>query len=226
METISKDDLKHRAKQKRRFVLYGVMSLILAVILYGAYIVISSVPSRDSVTLSEPVNDSDWSVGPKDAKVTILEYSDLQCPACGFYAPIVDANIKAFASQSVRFVYRHFPLAQHKHARLAATYAESAGRQGKFFEMIKVIFEGQRDWGNSDDPTTIFDKYALNIGLNMSRLGVDLKDPAIAKDIEADLISGTRSGVSSTPSFFINGKAVDFKPNNEFIKNTIESYLR
>lgn len=223
---ISKDELKKQAKRRRRFVLYGVCLIIFAIIFYGGYIVVSSVPSKDNITLTEPVSDIDWSIGPKDAKVTIVEYSDLQCPACGFYAPIVESNIKAFASQSVRFVYRHYPLPQHKHARLAAKYAEAAGIQGKFFEMVSIIFENQRNWENLDDPASEFERYANLLGLDVAKLKADISSPVVATEIENDYTSGTKSGVNSTPSFFINGKLVDFKPTNEFIKTTIEKYLK
>lgn len=219
------ENIKKINKQKRRLVIYVVLATVAVVMFYGAYIVVKSVPSKDSIVLSEPANDTDWSIGPKDARVTIVEYSDLQCPACGFYAPIVDDVIKSYASQSVRFVYRHFPLPQHKHARLAAKYAESAGRQGKFFEMTKIIFENQRNWEKLDNAESEFDRYATLIGLDMVKLKNDINNPEIAQKIENDYISGTKSGVSSTPSFFINGKIVDFKPTNESIKSTIEKYL-
>jgi NhaA family Na+:H+ antiporter len=152
-------------------------------------------------TLSPPVDvDHDHVRGAADAPVTLVEYGDFQCPYCGEAYPVVKHLLERFGDQ-LRFVFRHMPLADlHPRAPAAARAAEAAGAQGRFWEMHDRLFEHQLELGDGD-----LRGHAEAIDLDLERFERDLADSALAARVEADLRSGARSGVPSTPRFFVNG---------------------
>jgi protein-disulfide isomerase len=150
--------------------------------------------------LTPPVSALDHIAGPDDAPVTLVEYGDFECPYCGMAHPIVQAAQRELGSQ-LRFVFRHFPLAEaHPHARLAAQAAEAAGAQGRFWEMHDMLFEHQ-------DALEVEDLvgYAKSLGLDTAKFARDLESGKYAKKPRDDFRSGVRSGVNGTPTFFVNG---------------------
>lgn len=147
-----------------------------------------------------PVSDRDHILGPETASVTLVEYGDYECPYCGLAYPIVKELLRRLGDQ-LRFVFRNFPLTQvHPHAEHAAQAAEAAGRQGKFWEMHDYLFEHQ---DALDDAHLA--QYAIDLNLDLPRFEQDFGDPAIIEHIREDVLSGIRSGVNGTPTFFING---------------------
>jgi Na+:H+ antiporter, NhaA family len=152
-------------------------------------------------TLSPPVDPArDHIRGAADAPVTLVEYGDFQCPYCGEAYPVVKRLLERFGDR-LRFVFRHMPLADlHPRAPAAAQAAEAAGAQGRFWEMHDRLFEHQLELRDSD-----LRGHAEALALDVERFGSDLGDAAHAARIEADLLSGARSGVPSTPRFFVNG---------------------
>ena len=155
---------------------------------------------RRQGTLVVPVSDRDHVQGPPDAPVTLLEYGDYQCPYCGAAHPIVKA-LQRRLGDTMRFAFRHFPLATiHEYAEGAAEAAEAAGAQGKFWPMHDMLFENQ--------PNLDFDSlvaYATELGLDAERFALELENQVHAPRVREDFISGIRSGVNGTPTFFING---------------------
>lgn len=142
----------------------------------------------------------------ESAKVTLVEFGDFQCPACGASHPIVKELISNY-KDDMTFVYRHYPLPMHKNARIAALAAESAGAQGKFFEMENLLFENQKEWSEDGDPLNkFFIKYATDLGLDVKKFEADVKNKTYEKKIEKDQLDGNSVGVASTPTFFINGQ--------------------
>ena len=125
----------------------------------------------------------------------------------------------------VRFAYRHFPLPQHKNAKLAATVAEAAGKQSKFWEMHDLIFQNQSAWSEEKNAAILFAKYAQDLGLDLARFQTDIASDEIKAKIENDYQSGVKAGVNSTPSFFLNGKKMDNPRNYDEFKNAIEQTL-
>jgi protein-disulfide isomerase len=156
-------------------------------------------------TLVPPVDDArDHIQGPPSAPVTLLEYGDYQCPYCGMAYPIVQGLQRALGNQ-LRFVFRNFPLQDsHPHAEHAAEVAESAGAQGKFWEMHDTLFENQEQL---EDRALI--DFAEELGLDRDRVAKDLADGAWAGRVREDFRSGVRSGVNGTPTFFVNGLRYD-----------------
>ncbi|HMI49423.1 MAG TPA: DsbA family protein [Gemmatimonadaceae bacterium] len=160
--------------------------------------------------LKPPVTAKDHAAGPDDAPVTLVEYGDYECPYCGMAHPIVQRAQQQLGSD-LRFVFRHFPLAEaHPHARLAAQAAEAAGAQGKFWEMHDALFEHQDALGGEDILS-----YAQSIGLDIAKFARDLEAPTYAKKVRDDFRSGVRSGVNGTPTFFVNGIRYDGSWANE-----------
>ena len=154
--------------------------------------------------LSPPVGTSDHLDGDTDARVELVEYGDIQCPYCGMAFPILE-RIRRRMSGDLRFVFRHFPLHQiHPEARHAAEAAESAGAQGKFWEMHDTIFQNQ---GALDDTSLVH--YARLAGVDADVVARDLEDGRWTKRVRDDFRSGVRSGVNGTPTFFINGRRYD-----------------
>jgi Na+/H+ antiporter NhaA len=138
--------------------------------------------------------------GPLDAPVTVVEYGDFECPFCGQAEPVVRELLRDFGD--VRYVWRHLPLSDvHPNAQLAAESAEAAANQGAFWEMHDLLFEHQ-DALSADDLMT----YADQLGLDADRFSEELREHAGAPEIAEDVDSADLSGVSGTPTFFINGQ--------------------
>lgn len=149
--------------------------------------------------LTVPVGKHDHIQGKDDAPVTLLEYGDFECPYCGEAYPIVK-RIQQELGDDLRFVFRHFPLSQvHPHALQAAYAAEAAGKQDKFWEMHDMLFEHQNALKNED-----LVRYADTLGLDTKVFIDDFGSPEVAKKVQEDFMSGVRSGVNGTPTFFID----------------------
>jgi protein-disulfide isomerase len=151
-------------------------------------------------TLKVPVTQHDHIKGPANAPVTLVEYGDYECPACGAAYPIVNLVLDHFGPK-LRLVFRHFPLTQvHPNAKPAAESAEFAGAHGRFWEMHDGIYENQ----DRLSPPLLF-ALARALGLSELELRNDLVSEKYASKVKSDFLSGVRSGVNGTPSFFING---------------------
>jgi len=151
--------------------------------------------------LAMPVGPRDHILGPDMAPVTMVEYGDYECPYCGAAHPIVQAIVERLGDD-LRFAFRHFPLAQmHPHAQQAAEAAEAAGAQGKFWEMHDMLYEHQTAL---DGPHLL--TYAAALNLDVERFADELTRRVYADRVREDFMSGVRSGVNGTPTFFINGR--------------------
>lgn len=143
--------------------------------------------------------DDDPARGDANASVTVVEFTDFQCPACAAMHPILDEVLKSYGNK-VRFVVRDFPLTQHEFARKAAEAANAANAQGKFFEYISLLFKNQKAL---DVPS--LKKYASEVGLDRARFDAALDRGVYAAEVEKDVTDGEMYGVGSTPTIFING---------------------
>lgn len=182
-----------------------------------------SQPSSESAAKLPAVSAQDHVKGNAMATSVLIEYSDFQCPACKAYYPVVKKILDELGTK-VQVVYRNYPLSQiHKNARLAASAAEAAGKQGKFWEMHDVLFINQEKWSESGDAKKDFSAYAKAIGLSVEQFTKDLSDKVLQDKIDADLSGGTAAGVQGTPTFFLNGKKLESTPPNyEQFKERIE----
>jgi protein-disulfide isomerase len=139
------------------------------------------------------------------ARVTVEEFSDFQCPACGALEPGLRRVMKDYEDR-VRFVFRNYPLQMHKYAFLASRAAESAGAQGKFWEMHDMLYDNQKEWSDSMEPRVQFDSYATRLGLDVQRFKADMERQDLAERIKADVLRGNSVGVKGTPTVYLNGR--------------------
>jgi protein-disulfide isomerase len=155
-------------------------------------------------TLKTPINKSDHVRGPTTAAITLVEYGDYQCPHCGMAHPIVN-QVQEYFRNSLRFVFRHFPLTEvHPLAGIAAESAEFAGAAGLFWEMHDALFENQ----SILSIPTIF-MIADQLRLPEVLLRNALETGQYTSKVRSDFMGGVRSGVNGTPAFFINGARHD-----------------
>ncbi|WP_428962309.1 DsbA family protein [Micromonospora fluostatini] len=141
-----------------------------------------------------------------DGKVTLVEFLDFECEACGAAYPAVTQILAAYEGR-ITFVVRYFPLPGHPNSGLAARTAQAAANQGRFAEMYALLFENQNAWGHREQPQTeVFLGYARTLGLDVDRFQRDLDDPATAARVARDKADGEAAGVSGTPTFFLNGR--------------------
>ena len=172
------------------------------------------------VGLAEPVSATDHMLGPPHAPVILVEYGDFECPACRRAAPAVDLLLRRFPNK-VSFVFRHFPLeVKHPHALDAAQAAECAGAQGKFWEMHKLLLEHQAHLDRRH-----LRAYAEQIGLDVPRFVAELDDDVYLERIHEHIDGGKRSGVKSTPGFFVNGRVDDVAFGRHRILEATEAAL-
>ena len=208
----------------KRTLFWAVFLIILALILWGLTVAMnkSSVSTTNNLIPPAPVSTSDHILGPSNAPVTMIEYGDFECPACGVYFPLVERLMKE-ASSTVRLVFRHFPLPQHANALITAEASEAASLQGKFWDMYRLIYEHQSDWSNLTDAHDILDSYAGQIGLDMVKFKADLDSAAVKTLIANDQAEGVKIGIEGTPTFFVNGKAITNPQSYEAFKSLIEA---
>jgi Na+/H+ antiporter NhaA len=157
--------------------------------------------SEEIVDLATSVDDDqDHIRGPKDAPVTLVEYGDFECPYCGRAEPIIRELLAGHSE--VRYVFRHLPLTDvHPHAELAAEAAEAAGAQGQFWEMHDQLLANQ----DHLEPRDLI-AHAEELGLDVERFRRDLRKRAFSGRVARDVESAELSGVSGTPTFFVNGR--------------------
>ena len=169
--------------------------------------------------LTVPVDeDRDHIQGPAEAAVTLVEYGDYECPYCGAAYPIVK-EVQARMGDRLRFVFRNFPITtSHPHAEQAAESAEAAAAQDRFWEMHDVLYENQRHLEDEDLRT-----YAEQLGLDVERFGKELAEHAHAARVREDFMSGVRSGVNGTPTFYINGLRHDDSYELETLLDALEA---
>ena len=239
METLTKKEKRELKRQEKlgakernvktrllkRVVIWGAAFLLLGGAVAGVFYLDSAEPSQPALLL-DAVSPTDWTKGGKESKVTLIEYSDFQCPACGHYYPLVKQLAQEFGDK-IQFAYRHFPLPSHKNAELAARAAEAGGAQNKFWEMHDMIFEHQGEWSekSAGDARNIFRQYAEKLGLDTARFESDLDSDAVENKVENDRQSGLRSKVNSTPTFFLNGQKIQNPRSYDEFKSLISEAL-
>ncbi len=176
--------------------------------------------------LTKEGKDATNSANPAQKVVTMVEYADLQCPACKTYQPVVNDLLKAFPEQ-LKLVFKNYPLTQvHPNAMAASVAAEAAAKQGKFYAFVDKAYEKQEEWAGLPDPQSKFEEYVKALGMNVNQFRKDQKDPAIAKLISDQNTEGIQNGVTGTPSFFIDGKKIENPASLEDFKKIISEELK
>lgn len=170
--------------------------------------------------LASPIGPIDHALGPAHAPVTVVEYSDFECPTCKQAAQAVKLLLTRFVNR-VRVIYRHFPVeATHPHALFAAQAAEAAGAQGKFWKMHDLLFENQPRLR----PHQVRG-YAEQLQLDMARYTAEMDDEIYLQLVREHMDGGRRSHVRSAPAFFINGVIQDVSFGMHFLLDGVEAAL-
>ena len=163
--------------------------------------------------------DDDAFKGGKDAKVTIIEFTDYQCPFCGRARPTVNQILDTYGDK-VKYVLRDFPLNFHPYAQKAAEAAECAGEQNKYWDYSKILWENQKALEITD-----LKKYAKQINLDQAKFDQCLDSGKMAEEVQKDEADGSKAGVTGTPSFFINGQMITGARPFEQFKEIIDLEL-
>lgn len=183
---------------------------------------IKAPPSRPTIDYNKvhnlPIGKSVVKGDPK-APVTVVEFSDFQCPYCARLQPTLREVLKAYPKE-VKLVYKHFPLSFHKLAKNAAKASEAAREQGKFWEMHDIIYE---NFNKLTDKS--FDEFATKLGLDMEKFKADYASTKYDKMIQDDINLGRQVGVTGTPSLFMNGKRMQRRSVDDF-KQAIDKIIK
>jgi protein-disulfide isomerase len=172
---------------------------------------------EDPVTI--PVNGSPTR-GPADARITLVEFSDFECPYCSVAVGEVNTIMAAYP-KDIRLIYKQFPLSMHPHASLAAAASLAANQQGKFWQMHDLLFKNSRKLSRENILAL-----AKEIGLDMDKFTADLDSPKYKAVIDKDLADGETAGVYGTPSFFVNGKHYNGPLSLDSIKPILDAELK
>ncbi len=218
------------AKASRRNLL--IIVVVIGFLLVGAFLVSNTGQQQVPVTpftartINAPIGFTPEGFaykGKPDAPVTVVEYGDFQCPACGAFATQIEPALdkRYVETGKVRFIYHDFPLPMHKNAVIAAAAARAAGEQGKYWEMHDLLFTRQRAWSESGNILPILSSYAEAIGLDRVAFDQALKSQKFDAALKAAQDSGVNRGVNSTPTFEVNGRLVD----GSQLEAAIESFL-
>lgn len=164
--------------------------------------------------------------GKKDAPITIVEFSEYQCPYCARYVEETYTQLMAEYGDQIYYIFHDYPLPFHQHAQQTAVAARCAGEQGKYWEYHDLLFEKNEDWSAKTKIEADLKSYAQSLGLNTNQFSTCLNSDKYDQAIKDDLALGAKVGVSGTPTFFINGTMlVGAQPFASF-KRIIEESLR
>lgn len=182
-------------------------SLLIIVVIAVVFSKSSSSSSGEVLDQEKLVANAAHSIGPDDAPITIVEFSDLQCPACRSIQPIIDQVISQYPDK-VRVVFRHFPLSQHIYARPSAQAAIAAQDSGQFWEYSQLLFDRQDKWSEISSLDTLKNTlidYAVELGIDKDAFTAKMNDAETLAQIQSDVDLGREIGISATPTIFVNG---------------------
>lgn len=173
---------------------------------------VTAASNSNTAAAGQLVRPDSPSLGPADARITLVEFYDPECESCAAFAPAVKKILKDYEGK-IRLVTRYMPL--HPNSRTAATFTEAAGEQGKYWEAQEILFEKQSEWGtkhgappdaSAPDINQLFDKYAKELGLDTEKASRAINERRFEAKIERDMKDGQSLGVRRTPTFFVNGR--------------------
>jgi protein-disulfide isomerase len=213
----------------KRILPFVIVALV-ALSAIGGGIVLYRAKKPATLSLTNERSTSDTATlhirGNAKAPVTIDEYGDYECPPCGrLAAPI--SQIEHDFGDKVRLIFHHFPLIVHAHAKEAAYAAEAAALQNKFWEMHDTLYREQAIWAKVPQPRDLFNSYAEKIGLDVERFKKDIDSPPVKERVEKDQSDGTKIGVTSTPTVFVNNKSISMTgpESPKLIREAVEAAL-
>lgn len=206
----------------------GTMVIILGgVALFGKTTGARSTLSANVAPNNMPklVRDDSHKIATESAKLTLVEFGDYQCPACGAAHPIVKKFIEE-NKEKVTLVFRNYPLSSHPNGGIAAEAAEAAAAQNKFWEMHDMLYENQPTWADKKDPLPIFIEYATKLGLDVEKFRQDVSTNAYGNYINRDRQDGDDLGIRATPTFFMNAKKYEGVPSIDTLNKALSEASR
>lgn len=207
----------------KRILLWG--SVILGMFLLVFALAKLGTSTGTTRELSVAIHEEDNKKGATNPTVTLVEYSDFQCPACAQYYPMVKQLASEFPDD-LQVVYRHYPLVQiHKNAQSAAYAAEAAGKQGKFWDMHDMLFNTQNVWSPLENPNEQFEKYAQSLGLNIDTFKADSASKEVRDRVQRDVSGANSMNIGGTPSFFLDGTYIQNPASYESFKKLVEDRI-
>lgn len=220
--------MENRRTQVLVVIGFIVLVVIIAVIAGFSSGGIQKAANTFNATQTAPITSADHTKGPASAKVTLIEYGDFQCPACGAYEPLVEQLEKEYDGR-VEFVFRNFPLYQiHQDAMIAAYAAEAANLQGKYWEMHDKLYATQNDWAQDPADKVVadyFNGYAQSLGLNVQKFDSDIDSQTVKDRVQRDLDSGNTAQVDHTPTFFVNLTQIQNPTSLQDFESTLNAAL-
>ena len=198
--------LHHHLKSTEGKFVSGLSLVVVALFAYYFF----ATKGADTTKVSEiSITKTDHVRGAEAGKVTLVEFGDFQCPACGAYEPLV-RQVTADNKTVLKVVFKHFPLTQiHQNALLGAKAAEAAGLQGKFWEMHDMLYDKQAEWSTGLTARDMIMGYAAALKLDTAKFSTDLNSKVVEDKVMAEQKEGLSIGVEGTPTFFVNGKKID-----------------
>ena len=195
--------------------LLGIAAVLIVGLVVGGMYYLRGQKSEQEAKVAEKakadtsifVRPHSHSLGPADAKVTLVEFLDPECESCRAMYPMTKQILGQYAGK-VRLVVRYMPF--HPNSMYAASALEAAAEQGRFWELLEVLFFNQPRWGSHHDPKPeLIPELAKQIGLDMDKFNRSLNSPAHRTIVETDRTDGQSLGVTGTPSFFVNGRRLE-----------------
>ena len=218
------DQAKDKGRQNTiKWIVIGISSILFLAFFSFLVFLAKSSNSKPAV-----LSDLGQAKGPQNAKITLVEFADFQCPACKAYHPIIKEILSAYDGR-IKFVYKHFPLTSiHANATPAAKAAEAAGQQGKFFKMHDLLYDKQSEWselpgGQAKDK---FISYAEALNIDLEKFNKDYDRNDLEEKITKNQEEGINNGVNATPTFFLNGKKIENPRTIEDFKKIIDQELK
>src|SRR5262249_12026989 len=214
----------------RKGVKAGIVIILAVAVAAGAAVFLSRRPDQSSETNAAPltadIKGGGHFRGPENARVTLVEFGDYQCPSCGAYHPFVKEILNRYPQQ-VRLEFHHFPLVTiHPNSMAASKAVEAAGEQGHYWEMHDAIFEYQAQWADKPDPKPVFAAIANRIGINGTILVQTMDSPRLQERILKDVEQANRVKIQAVPTFFINGQQIHIQLSVEDFVRVIEANLQ
>lgn len=158
------------------------------------------------------------------ATVSLVEFGDYECPACGIYSPFVKQLLSDFSGK-ITYVFRNYPLPQHKNAPISSYAVEAAGLQGKYWQMHEKMFTTQSDWSGLTDPKESFIGYAKDLGLDINKFTADIASSTVKDKVQNDTNDGNTIGITETPTFYLNGQKITLSGSYDQFKTLVTAAL-
>lgn len=226
-EPINKKEDRRASAQRKNSIMKAVW-IIVVVAIVGGIVWFSSTAKEEKKVVENSLTTiatDDYVKGNSNAPVTLIEYLDFECEACGAYFPVVKQLEQEFPND-LRVVRRYYPLPGHKNSLPAALAVEAAAKQGKYDEMHDLLFTEQEKWGNKPSPEpAIFEGYAQKLGLDIEKFKKDVALPETLARIDRDRQSGTKLGNTGTPSFYLQGEKIANPRGYEGFKILIQAEI-